>query len=393
MSITRFIIISFLLGMGLFAKGQNNFAALHIGENMPDYTFNAIIKQNNIQKNKLSDFKGKVIIIDFWATWCAPCLERMQELYNLYQPFKTDIIVLAISDEPIKKVKQFAQNTGYTFYFVSDSSFNNFFPHKVIPHTVIINRKGRIAAITYPEEITSSVLSNLYNDREINLKVKNDFKKSTTDGFPIDLYKFEVTKYDPEKNTSVIESNDSLEVNNFTLPSLFREVFKLPAHSWIIDSIKNRELTEYTPINLYCLKLYKLKPSEVDLYKVGQAIAGTTFPIKAREVIKERVVYILKALDTSKLKESQTSSPSKQFYGPNYEGLNQPISSLVDYLSNEKGYLEDAPVIDETGLEGKYDIKLNWAYEKPETLNKALEKYGLTLIQEKRKIKCLVLSD
>lgn len=82
-----------------------------------------------------------------------------------------------------------------------------------------------------------------------------------------------------------------------------------------------------------------------------------------------------------------------QFYGPNYEGLNQPISVLVDYLGNEKGYLENAPVIDETNLKSNYDIILNWAYEKPETLREELQKYGLILVPVKRKIKCLVLTD
>lgn len=390
----KFIIISFLLPIVLSANGQNDSIALNIGDKIPDYTFNTI-EQNNIRKENISDFKGKVIIIDFWATWCAPCIERMEELYKLYQPFKTNIVVLAISDEPPEKVKKFAQNTGYTFSFISDSIFSNFFPHKIIPHTVIINRDGEIAAISYPEEITSSVLNDLVNNQKISLKIKNDFQKSTTENFTKDkyLYKFEITKYDSGKGTSLLENDDSLEINNFSLPSLFREIFKLPAHSWIIDSIKNRELAEYIPANLYCLKLYKLKPSDVNLYTVGQAIANSVFPIKARKVMTERFVYVLHVSDKTKLQLSQTAVPMKQFYGPNYEGLDQPISSLVDYLSNEKGYLENAPVINETDLDGKYDIKLNWSYEKPETLAEALKKYGLILSQKKRKINCLILSD
>jgi len=390
----RLILHLCLLSITSVLNAQENVNSLTIGDTVPNYSFR-IVEQNKTQIKKLSDFKGKAIIIDFWATWCAPCLERMQELHKLYQPFKKAIVVLAISDESTGKIRQFIKNTGYTFSYIKDSSFRDYFPHKIIPHTVIIDKEGKVCAITEPEEITLPVLTALANNRSINLKVKDDFQLLAISSDSTDriLYKFEITKYNPQKNTSVVKEDDRLEFNNFTLPSLFREIFQLPAHSWIVDSIKNRHLADYKPENMYCLKLYKPKNSSADLYKIGQNIVSTTLPIEAIDRIIERTVYTLKLTDESKLKLSKNKEPKMQFYGPNYEGLNQPISVLVDYLGNEKGYLENAPVIDETNLKSNYDIILNWAYEKPETLREELQKYGLILVPEKRKIKCLVLTD
>ena len=51
--------------------------------------------------------EGKFILIDFWATWCGPCIKAIPDLNNYHSEFKDDLVVIGISDEPKKTVKKF----------------------------------------------------------------------------------------------------------------------------------------------------------------------------------------------------------------------------------------------------------------------------------------------
>ena len=69
---------------------------------------------------KVSDYKGKVVILDFWETWCAPCLETFPVLAKLSEEYPEDFVVLAISpglSDSRKKVKAFVEEKGYDFRF------------------------------------------------------------------------------------------------------------------------------------------------------------------------------------------------------------------------------------------------------------------------------------
>jgi peroxiredoxin len=93
--------------------------------------------------------KGKVIFLNFWATWCGPCKEEMPSMEYLYQQFKEkDFIFLTISVdyEGKKRVKEFIEKERYTFPVLIDPKCETFDLYKVkgIPTTFMIDKKGRI---------------------------------------------------------------------------------------------------------------------------------------------------------------------------------------------------------------------------------------------------------
>src|SRR3989337_2651577 len=71
----------------------------------------------NGKKVSLTDFKGKVVLINFWATWCGPCKAEMPSLNSLYSTFKNEgFVVLAVSiDTSEKPVKSFVSEKGIAF--------------------------------------------------------------------------------------------------------------------------------------------------------------------------------------------------------------------------------------------------------------------------------------
>jgi peroxiredoxin len=101
---------------------------------------------------KLSELKGKVILIDFWATWCGPCKMTIPHVEALYERYKDnkDVIVLGISvDDPstAQNVPSFIKQNGMQYLVVSDSngSVSSLYGVSSIPRFFIIDKNGRIA--------------------------------------------------------------------------------------------------------------------------------------------------------------------------------------------------------------------------------------------------------
>jgi peroxiredoxin len=97
----------------------------------------------------LSDFKGQVVILDFWDTWCPPCKKGIPDFIALYEENKDKglvIIGLAFGREGEEKVVQFAKDKGITYPIViaTDKVVEDFGPIDGIPTTVVIDKKGNI---------------------------------------------------------------------------------------------------------------------------------------------------------------------------------------------------------------------------------------------------------
>jgi len=98
----------------------------------------------------LSDYRGKVVILNFWATWCPPCRDEMPSMENLYQRFHDNgLEILAVDlGEDVRIVSQFIQFYGYTFPVLMDRSsrVGSLYGIASIPTSFIIDREGKIIA-------------------------------------------------------------------------------------------------------------------------------------------------------------------------------------------------------------------------------------------------------
>jgi len=98
----------------------------------------------------LPDFKGRIVILNFWATWCPPCRAEMPSMENLYQRFKDQgLEILAVDiGEDINTVRRFIQNNKYTFPVLLDTNnkVSNVYGIEAIPTTYILDREGKIIA-------------------------------------------------------------------------------------------------------------------------------------------------------------------------------------------------------------------------------------------------------
>ncbi|MCU7959220.1 MAG: TlpA family protein disulfide reductase [gamma proteobacterium symbiont of Bathyaustriella thionipta] len=101
------------------------------------------------QQHRLSDYRGKVVIVNFWATWCPPCRAEMPSMQRAWERLqKEDIFMLGIDvGEDEDTVFQFSANYPVEFPLLLDldSSVANQWPLRGVPTTFVIDTKGQIA--------------------------------------------------------------------------------------------------------------------------------------------------------------------------------------------------------------------------------------------------------
>lgn len=97
----------------------------------------------------LSQLRGKVVLVNFWATWCPPCRKEMPDLETLYNRFKGQgLVILAISDEELDKVQPFIAERKITYPVMLDPErkVNEMFQVEGIPKSFVYDRDGKLVA-------------------------------------------------------------------------------------------------------------------------------------------------------------------------------------------------------------------------------------------------------
>lgn len=108
------------------------------------------LKDMNGVDVKLAAFKGKVILLNFWATWCGPCKAEIPSLVELQTQYGDDLVVLGFSvDDPVEKMRPYAEEYKINYPLLVGNGREDvqeaFGPLYGIPVSVIIDREGRIA--------------------------------------------------------------------------------------------------------------------------------------------------------------------------------------------------------------------------------------------------------
>ena len=97
----------------------------------------------------LEGLRGKVVLVNFWATWCPPCRKEMPDLETLYERFKDKgFVILAISDEEQGKVQPFIKERSITYPVLLDPgrTVNDVFEVEGIPKSFVYDRDGKLVA-------------------------------------------------------------------------------------------------------------------------------------------------------------------------------------------------------------------------------------------------------
>ena len=129
--------------------------------------YNWQLRDENGAKINFKEFKNKVVVINFWATWCPPCVAEMESFQNLYDSYKNEVVFLFVANDKEEKVKGFMtdNNFNYPNYFEASTTPPELVSRS-IPATFIIDKNGKIVmekkgAADWNSEFVQSFLDKL----------------------------------------------------------------------------------------------------------------------------------------------------------------------------------------------------------------------------------------
>lgn len=391
-------IILLLMASSLQLYGQSKLGML-----VPEVEFSTMINSEKT-KGTLSDFRPKILILDFWATWCAPCIESFPHLEALQNKFRNDITIVTVTNEPEERIRTFLQkrNTSLPIILDGDGQLTSTFPHRSLPHTVVIDKNGIVRTMTTPKELTEERMRNLIAGEQIQLaeKIDNlDFDPSkplsANENF---TYQITVTPYQnglPSMSNSTGGSgaykDRRILCTNLSPKSLYEIAYQFPAGIRTVLEVKDRAPLGWSKETALCFDL--IVPADIGekRFEIMQQHLRYLYTFKPTIEKRQTKVKVLKPIagQTIAIKPAAGGQREIRYSGQGLSMKNAEIAAIVEFLESQL----DVPVVDETNATGLFDVELNWYNENPDHIYDALRNVGLELVDTERAIEVLVIYD
>jgi thiol-disulfide isomerase/thioredoxin len=424
--------------------------SLSIGEKCPDFKFDNFVRFSK-PIAYLSDFKGKLVILDFWATWCASCVQAIPKLDELQKKYPSKIFVLPVSYEKKEVVESFLKRNAMFKHaelpsITQDSVLSQYFKHRLIPHDIWINGDGKVIAITGAEQVNDSNIIGVLSSKNISLPQKQDIFGQDIDK-PILLgglgkeYQFEedhlicssllsgyIGGLASGNATQVMIENDRVKLlgDDCTLDCLFnmalnatyrsnnalpdtnayarmrsRMILEVKDSSYFIHRIPGSHNKIYAPPpdKMFCYEI--IRPS-VDSLKIAayalEELNNYFGDLLGVEVVKEKrkvLCWVLTSLHKGNIPYSKGGKRDVSIDTDNQliSVQNCPIDDFILTLMNGELLNSPIPMINETEVSQPIDFKIKADPTNPASIGKSLRKYGLDFVLAERELEMNVIRD
>ena len=399
-SIPRFLTKALLFGATILATwtltpGQT--AQLAVGDPAPPLHVEKLLQTPPDAKVDWESLKGKVIVLDFWATWCSPCVAAIPHMNQLAQELTNQpVVFMSITDDAEDRLASFIKTTPMKTWIGIDSNRENWarFSVSSIPHTILIGPDGRVKAITMPENVSVQVVRSVLEGKAINLPAKearpsdlewDENQIEWKDGIK-PLFEIIIKPVSTATSGTMLHPGEG----HLTADGVLLQVLVQLAYGTDHYHVDWR-LPKST--QAYRVAARVPKGRETQLLPLFQNALTATFNFKASWQPQEKDVYVLRVPANEQPRLSAAASNQEALFRSmrgKAMAQRKPIATMVQFLTNALGL----PVVDETGLSGEYNWELSYQPGQPElTLQAVKDRLGLELVKARRSIQVLVVEE
>jgi uncharacterized protein (TIGR03435 family) len=357
-----------------------------LGSAAPPIEIEYLLQSPEGSKATLESLRGKVIVIDFWATWCMPCIRTMPHLNDLVKEFKGEPVqFIAVTKEPPSKIESFLTKHEIAAWVGIDANGSMFRDYRItgIPNTYIIDREGKIAARLHPQTLTSEMIRNVIDGKPAGSRtqqVQSPQRKSSNSRplVAVDL------RPSPEGRAASKAERPGICV---MLAAPLRQIYAR-AYELSPDRVMGDKATLDA---LYDVSVRVPAESEA-LPDLLRAALAAGIDQSARLQASEQAVYLLEAISSElgpQIKPTSVTGdqPTSGKVGDRTQFANISMSGIANWLSQHT----DRPIVDATNLPGRYDAEIQITSADMNEIERELKQLGLRLRPENRTLEVLLI--
>ena len=365
-----------------------------VGEIAPGFHSGGALQTLEGEDLKFSTLRGKTVVLEFWATWCIPCIRVIPHLNDLAAKLsgKPIAFVSVSTDEDKPRLSEFLKKTptpGISAWD-PDRKWFNAYQGIGIPHTVIVDAAGRIAGVTSPWNLSVEVLEKIMAGIPVNLPQKEasevslDWDRNWVDGIE-PLTQVIIKSVSATGSASMYPPGSNRFVaDGLFLETLIRLAYEAPP-PYVDYRLPHQE-------RQYRVSAIVPKGQETRLLPLLREALKSSFGLSIYWETQEKEVLVLKQLPGKK--SGLTPSRAEKSASWPVRGTLHGTMQTMENLCLAVAEWIELPVVDETGLSGKYDWELPYQPGDPSVLIGALNKeLGLEAKRSPRQIQVLVVEN
>ncbi len=429
-----------VLILSMLAKAQSTKRVLKPGDKVPDIRFATVVNQST-PTFRLCDFKGKLVILDFWATWCTSCLQSFPKMDSLQGKFDGKLKILLVNSkitgDDVTKVRAFFERWEKKYgkvlrlaSAVNDVDAKKIFEHHLVPHYVWISSDGKYIGTTSASQVNAKNIKAIIDGEPVSLLWKKDqdtekplfsgpdlptdklltysmLIKGSFDGLPggsrlrmkgqtiigrtitnlrlIDIYKLVAQQFDHQfsEKQIIVETEDASGLDSiYSIDVILPEERSGELVQRMLEVLNTYSGYEgrFEKRRVKCLVLRRVRADSV--YNIIEERNGDK-PVRR---VPGDSLY-----DNGEQRRRLVGETQKNYLWDDVKpGMSNGTMAMLVGRLNSLEFIKEL-VVDEAGYAETFDIEFGQGLRNVEGIRRELERCGLEIVEEEREVEVILI--